>query len=162
LRERPHHLGWLDRRREVTTADPLLLELASSRERFLDAVAGLRPELHRFCARMTGSVADGEDVVQETLTRAYASLSQLEKVAQLRSWLFRIAHNQAIDQMRGYARRMREPLDAIGSDDWVDDALAVDDRLARDEAVHAALGRFIELPRTSSNIRSWRSPSCSR
>jgi RNA polymerase sigma-70 factor (ECF subfamily) len=130
----------------MTTADPLLLELASSRERFVDAVAGLRPELHRFCARMTGSVADGEDVVQETLTRAYASLSQLEKVAQLRSWLFRIAHNQAIDQMRGYERRMREPLDAIGSDNRVDDALAVDDRLARDEAVHAALGRFIELP----------------
>lgn len=130
----------------MTTADPLLLELASSRERFLDAVAGVRPELHRFCARMTGSVADGEDVVQETLTRAYASLSQLEKVTQLRSWLFRIAHNQAIDQMRGYERRMRAPLDAIGSDDGVDDALAVDDRLARGEAVHAALGRFVELP----------------
>jgi len=130
----------------MTTADPLLLELISSRDRFLEVVAGVRPELHRFCARMAGSVADGEDIVQETLTRAYASLSQLEKVAQLRSWLFRIAHNQAIDQMRGYERRMREPLDAIRPDDGVDDTLAVDDRLARDEAVHAALGRFIELP----------------
>jgi DNA-directed RNA polymerase specialized sigma24 family protein len=106
-----HDLGSLDRHREMTTADPLLLELASSRERFLDVVAGIRPELHRFCARMTGSVADGEDIVQETLTRAYASLSQLEKVAQLRSWLLRIAHNQAIDHVRGYEHRMRDPLD---------------------------------------------------
>jgi RNA polymerase sigma-70 factor (ECF subfamily) len=130
----------------MTTADPLLLELVSSRERFLDVVAGVRPELHRFCARMTGSVTDGEDVVQETLARAYASLSQLEKVAQLRSWLFRIAHNQAIDHVRGYGHRMREPLDAASPDARVDDALAADDRLARDEAVRAALGRFIELP----------------
>jgi RNA polymerase sigma factor (sigma-70 family) len=130
----------------MATVDPVLLELVSSRERFLDAVAGVRPQLHRFCARMTGSVADGEDVVQETLTRAYASLSQLEKVTQLRSWLFRIAHNQAIDQMRGYERRMRDPLDAGGTDDRIEAALAADDRLARDEAVHAALGRFIELP----------------
>jgi RNA polymerase sigma factor (sigma-70 family) len=130
----------------MTTADPLLLELAASRERFLDVVAGVRPELHRFCARMTGSVADGEDLVQETLTRAYASLSQLEKVAQLRSWLFRIAHNQAIDHVRGYEHRMREPLDAVSPSAGADDAIAADDRLARAEAVRAALARFIELP----------------
>ena len=34
---------------------------------FLEAVSTLRPSLHRYCARMTGSVMDGEDVVQETL-----------------------------------------------------------------------------------------------
>jgi RNA polymerase sigma factor (sigma-70 family) len=130
----------------MTTADPLLLELASSRERFLDVVAGVRPELHRFCARMTGSVVDGEDLVQETLTRAYASLSQVQKVSQLRAWLFRIAHNQAIDHLRSYEHRMREPLDEISADDRVEDALAADDRLARDEAVQAALSRFVELP----------------
>jgi RNA polymerase sigma-70 factor (ECF subfamily) len=130
----------------MTTADPLLLELSASRERFLEVVAGVRPDLHRFCARMTGSVADGEDLVQETLTRAYTSLSQLQKVAQLRSWLFRIAHNQAIDHLRGYEHRMRDPLDPSSGDDRVEDSLAVDDRLAREEAVRAALSRFIELP----------------
>jgi RNA polymerase sigma factor (sigma-70 family) len=129
----------------MTTADPLLLELSTSRERFLEVVAGIRPELHRFCARMTGSVADGEDLVQETLTRAYTSLSQLEKLAQLRSWLFRIAHNQAIDHLRGYEHRMRDPLEAIG-EDRIEAGIAADERLARDEAVRAALSRFIELP----------------
>ena len=45
----------------------------------------MRPELHRYCARMTGSIADGEDVVQDTLARAYYELKELPA---MRSWLF--------------------------------------------------------------------------
>jgi RNA polymerase sigma-70 factor, ECF subfamily len=37
---------------------------------FLETVSHLRPSLHRYCARMTGSVTDGEDIVQETLVEA--------------------------------------------------------------------------------------------
>ena len=49
----------------------LLPAMAEARERFMDLVAELRPELHRYCARMTGSVFDGEDVIQDTLAKAY-------------------------------------------------------------------------------------------
>ncbi len=43
------------------------------------ALAGeLRPELHRYCARLMGSVIDGEDVVQDTLVRAFVALQELE------------------------------------------------------------------------------------
>ncbi|HEY2900475.1 MAG TPA: sigma factor [Polyangia bacterium] len=38
-------------------------------------MAELRPELHRYCARLTGSIVDGEDVVQETLAKAYYAIS---------------------------------------------------------------------------------------
>ena len=38
---------------------------------FLETIATLPPSLHRYCARMTGSVTDGENVVQETLFEAY-------------------------------------------------------------------------------------------
>jgi RNA polymerase sigma-70 factor (ECF subfamily) len=41
---------------------------------------------------MTGSIADGEDVVQDTLARAYYELSELKELPAMRSWLFRIAH----------------------------------------------------------------------
>ncbi|TGT62291.1 RNA polymerase sigma factor, partial [bacterium M00.F.Ca.ET.159.01.1.1] len=34
----------------------------------------LRPKLHRYCARMTGSVVDGEDVLQEALAKAFEAL----------------------------------------------------------------------------------------
>jgi RNA polymerase sigma-70 factor (ECF subfamily) len=52
----------------------------------------LRPKLHRYCARMTGSVIDGEDVVQEALLKAINALPKAGPVADLDGWLFRIAH----------------------------------------------------------------------
>ena len=52
----------------------------------------LRPKLHRYCARMTGSVIDGEDVVQEALVKAIKAFPQAGPVADLEGWLFRITH----------------------------------------------------------------------
>ena len=49
----------------------------------------LRPELHRYCARLMGSVIDGEDVVQDTFARAFVALDELREVPLLRAWLFR-------------------------------------------------------------------------
>jgi len=48
----------------------------------------LRPELHRYCARLMGSVIDGEDVVQDTFTRAFVALDELEEDAPMRAWLY--------------------------------------------------------------------------
>jgi RNA polymerase sigma factor (sigma-70 family) len=118
-----------------------------SRERLVEIVAELRPDLHRYCARMTGSVVEGEDVVQETLVRALASLAELERSSQVRAWLFRIAHNRAIDHLKVYERRMSEPLEAIaGHEEERDDRETADDLLARDEAVRVAIARFLDLP----------------
>jgi len=43
---------------------------------FLETITNLRPILHRYCAPMTGSVMDGEDVVQEALFEAYRKLDK--------------------------------------------------------------------------------------
>src|SRR5215831_12003148 len=67
---------------------------------FLETVSQLRPRLHRYCARMTGSITDGEDVVQDALFRAYRSLDSFDDSRPLTPWLFRIAHNQCIDFLR--------------------------------------------------------------
>src|SRR5438067_3704577 len=67
---------------------------------FLETVSTLRPSLHRYCARMTGSVMDGEDVVQEALIEAYRKLDQFDDSRPLKPWLFRIAHNRCIDFLR--------------------------------------------------------------
>jgi RNA polymerase sigma-70 factor (ECF subfamily) len=93
---------------------------------------------------MTGSVADGEDVVQETLARAYYELSQLTALPALRPWLFRIAHNRAIDHWRHEAYRVSEPLDAAA--EIADEELREPDNvLARNQAVRAAISCFLEL-----------------
>jgi RNA polymerase sigma-70 factor (ECF subfamily) len=67
---------------------------------FLETITQLRPRLHRYCARMTGSVLDGEDVVQDALFEAYRKLDQYDDRRPLAPWLFRIAHNRCIDFLR--------------------------------------------------------------
>jgi len=124
--------------------DDVIGQLERGRRQFLALVEPVRPELHRYCARMTGSLADGEDVVQETLAAAYYELSQMTQLPPLRPWLFRIAHNRAIDQWRREQLRRAEPLDAAL--DVPDDPMHEPDHvLASQQAVRAAISGFLEL-----------------
>lgn len=108
----------------------------------LDRLLGdLRPKLHRYCARMTGSVVDGEDVVQEALIKAIEALPQSGSIAHLEAWVFRIAHNAALDFLRRRARQ-----EAAHSDQ--DPDMIVDPATpTRDEQIAAAsLHTFMRLP----------------
>ncbi len=118
----------------------------SDRRAELLALTGeLRPQLHRYCARLMGSVIDGEDVVQDTLARALAVLEETKEMPQLRPWLFRIAHNRALDLLRSRAVRTAEPIEAACdiADEGNEDPVEV---LMRQEAVETAVSRFSELP----------------
>lgn len=117
----------------------------STRRAELLALAGeLRPELHRYCARLMGSVIDGEDVVQDTLARAFVALDGLSEVPPLRAWLFRIAHNRALDLLRSRAIRAAEPIEVARNvaDQATPDPVEI---LMRQEAVRTAVSRFTEL-----------------
>jgi len=120
------------------------------RAEFLALTGELRPELHRYCARLMGSVIDGEDVVQDTMARALAALDPVEEVPQLhppqlRPWLFRIAHNRAVDLLRSRALRQAQPIEAAidVADEANPDPMEV---LMRQEAIETAVSRFAELP----------------
>lgn len=118
----------------------LLPVMMGARDQFMELVDEIRPELHRYCARMTGSVFDGEDVVQETLAKAYFALGQMTHPPNLRPWLFRIAHNTAMDFLKRYERQHVEPVAEVPDraqqeDDGVDPLL-----------VESALATFTELP----------------
>ena len=80
---------------------------------FLETISTLRPSLHRYCARMLGSVMDGEDVVQEALFEAYRKLDKFDQSRPLKPWLFRIAHNRCIDFLR--RRGVRDEADAAAA-----------------------------------------------
>jgi RNA polymerase sigma-70 factor (ECF subfamily) len=86
---------------------------------FLEAVTNLRPRLHRYCARMTGSVLDGEDVAQEALFQAYRRLETFDDSRALAPWLFRIAHNCCIDFLRRRQVREDAEVKTVDSEDGV-------------------------------------------
>src|SRR3954452_3034059 len=100
----------------------------------------LRPALHRYAARMVGSVLDGEDVVQEAIARAVSALDRAPPESDVAAWLFRIAHNAAIDFLRSRARRASEQ--EIQEEDMVSNG----DEVARRVAAGAALSVFMQLP----------------
>ena len=83
---------------------------------FLETIAQLRPRLHRYCSRMTGSVMDGEDVVQDALFEAYRKLDQYDDSRPLAPWLFRIAHNRCIDFLRRRGVRVEAETTAMSPD----------------------------------------------
>ena len=100
---------------------------------FLEAISQIRPRLHRYCARMTGSVLDGEDVVQDALFEAYRKLDQFDDSRPLEPWLFRIAHNRCIDWLR---RR--------GIRDAAETSVAVAEAVPPTEAVSLAVRPAVE------------------
>jgi RNA polymerase sigma-70 factor, ECF subfamily len=105
-------------------------------------LAELRPRLHRYCARMTGSVIDGEDVLQETLVKAIEAFPHTGPLANVEGWLFRIAHNAALDFLRRRARREGvqdgdEALETIADPDSV---------IERRQAAAASLRTLMRLP----------------
>jgi RNA polymerase sigma-70 factor (ECF subfamily) len=83
---------------------------------FLETVARRRASLHRYCTRMTGSVLDGEDIMQETLFEAYRKLDLLDDPPALHGWLFRIAHNRCVDFIRKRTARQRAETDFVEDD----------------------------------------------
>jgi RNA polymerase sigma-70 factor (ECF subfamily) len=115
-------------------------QFAKAREDFLAMVDEIRPDLHRYCARLTGSVIEGEDIVQDALARAFYALSLSPEVPPLRPWLFRIAHNAAIDFLKSHGKKYTE---ARG--DILEIADAIDEQ-PDPATVRAALARFLVLP----------------
>jgi RNA polymerase sigma-70 factor (ECF subfamily) len=117
---------------------PDALAAVASIDRLL---ADMRPKLHRYCARMVGSAIDGEDVVQDALIKAVESFPAAGPIGNPEGWLFRIAHNAALDFLR---RRNRQEVFRSGGevDMMADPVDTVDSR----QAAAASLRTFMRLP----------------
>jgi len=73
---------------------------------FRELVAPYRGELHAHCYRMLGSVQDAEDALQDALLRAWRGLDGFEERSSLRSWLYRVTTNSAIDLLNRRPKRV--------------------------------------------------------
>src|SRR6202453_3732456 len=112
-----------------------------ARDKFERLVGEIRPKLHRYCARMTGSAVDGEDIVQDALIKALAALANFGVIDNPEGWLFRIAHNTALDFLR---RRARGPM--MQEDEALEMIAAPDSPDQDHEAATMSLRTFMRLP----------------
>jgi RNA polymerase sigma-70 factor (ECF subfamily) len=116
----------------MSTAEQDLLGAAvkTSWRRFLDTYEPLRPELYRYCRHLTRSPWDAEDMVQETLARAFVALGIMaEPPHSPRAWLFRVASNLWLNRIR----QTRELPAAFGAD-VPEPATSVEPRATREAA----------------------------
>jgi RNA polymerase sigma-70 factor (ECF subfamily) len=72
---------------------------------FAALIRKYQPMIHSLTYRMTGSVADCQDLAQETFIRAYQQLDSFNGASKFSSWLYRIAVNACLDWRRREARR---------------------------------------------------------
>jgi RNA polymerase sigma-70 factor, ECF subfamily len=95
-------------------ADARALHLSGEdKERFQQEALPLLDSLYGAALRMTRNPSDAEDLVQETMLRAYRSFDRFEPGTNLKAWLFRILTNAYINT---YRKRQREP-QKVSSDD---------------------------------------------
>jgi RNA polymerase sigma-70 factor (ECF subfamily) len=95
---------------EVETPDALRDELRRAWHRYVDMLVPWRPALHGYCRRLAGNVWDAEDLVQDTLLRAFGHLGQINhEVRNPRAYLLRTATNVWIDELRRREAAARAP-----------------------------------------------------
>ncbi len=98
---------------------------------FVRDVLPLVDQLYRAARRYTRSAADGEDLLQETMVKAYAGFHTFNTGTNLRAWLFRILTNTWISSYRAAQRRPDEVLAADVADVWP--------RVARNQSAELAV-----------------------
>jgi len=104
-------------------------------------LVAMRPKLHRYCARMVGSVIDGEDVLQDALIKAVEAHASAGNIGNPEGWLFRIAHNTALDFLR--RRNRQEALRGVEEVDMIVDQL---DAVTSRQIAATSLRTFMRLP----------------
>jgi RNA polymerase sigma-70 factor, ECF subfamily len=121
-----------------------VMSQAERHDLYTELIERHRDELRAHCRRILRSPHDAEDALQEALLRAWRSLPQFEGRGSLRSWLYRIATNTSIDQIR------RRPEHAIV--DEPPDRVETDDHFERRESVDRVVAAVGVLTRQQQEV----------
>jgi len=127
----------------------LLIERARSGDTraFEDLARREERALYRHALRIVGTTSDAEDIVQDALFSAWRSIASFQGLS-FRAWLFRIATNRALDQLRSRKRRPELPLDPPDDDEvtWAEPVAPGPDlaQIAGDREALAAVESALE------------------
>src|SRR5215475_2634515 len=102
---------------EVTDAAVVAQVLAGDREAFRLLVERHSRSIFRVAYRMTGDQHDAEEIVQETLLRAYKSLDKFELRSNFGTWVYRIAVNRTLDFLGARKNQMKNTYEIADNPD---------------------------------------------
>lgn len=127
----------------------------STRERaFSRLVKEYGPALHRHIIRLVTSGADADDVLQNTLVKAYRGMGKYRGDSKIYTWLYRIATNESLTWLD--QRRRRRSTDLEGEGQWVAAQLTAEPWFDGDDAqrkLHAAIAELPDKQRVVFNMR---------
>ena len=96
------------------------------KKEFSQHIEELAGSLYRLASRLTGNAADAEDLVADTVTKAWTSMDKLDDKSRFRPWIFRILNNCFIDNYRKKSCRPKEtPYDEHYKDYGVDEVQTI-------------------------------------
>jgi RNA polymerase sigma-70 factor, ECF subfamily len=115
-----------------------VMSRAERRDHYAELIELHREELRAHCTRILRSPHDAEDALQEALLRAWRSLHKFEGRGSMRAWLYRIATNASLDQLR---RRPEPPTSTEPEDD-----VEAEDQFERRESRRRLIAAAGQLP----------------
>ena len=117
-----------------------------------EAYVNVRPALLSYLHHIVGSTGEAEDVVQITFLKLFDQLQKNAEILELRGWLYKVAHNLAIDSLRRHGRE--EP----ASTEWLDGLTAsgdsAEEKMIRTQQVRQVLGPLNERERRCLMLRA--------
>src|SRR5437867_13128442 len=105
----------------------------------------LRDPVYRYLFRILENPEEAEDLTQEVFLRFYTCLHKGQAVGNIRAWVFRVAHNLAIDQQR--KKVLLEPFDLANWDQSRDPAPGAEQRVLEEERHHRLQRALARLSR---------------
>jgi RNA polymerase sigma-70 factor (ECF subfamily) len=146
---------------ELALAKPLSLRWAKVRPQegeaavvVVDLYDRMRPPLVSYAYRLLGSAADAEDIVQTAFLRAFDQLNRRTAILNLRSWLYRVVHNLAVDHIRRDGKQEWLIAAWAAGDGRERRAPSAEDDLVRRQEIELSLKRLNERERHSLLLRA--------
>lgn len=130
---------------------------ASEMEAFEELVAHFERPVYSLCFRLLGDAEEARDAAQETFLKVYRGLSSFRGEAGLKTWIYRIAINQAMNQRRWWRRRHRDETISLditrGESDRTVGSLLPDLRASSPEALAISSEREGQVLRALNQIK---------
>lgn len=103
-------------------------------------------KIHRFAYRYFASSDDAAEITQKTFIKAYQKLETLDDASKFGSWLYRIANNLCLDELKRAGRRKSTSLEALKTAPQTKLASSADEKLMRNEALVLLHKALLQLP----------------